>query len=240
MQMDASPVENQLGVEQEHSSKIQIKGINEGLLVILKEGEWLDVKQVLLEHIDQQGEFLRGARIALDAGNHILKALDLGRLRDELSERGLSLWAVVSNSPMTVQTAKMLGLETKIGKTRREAALQTPDGVMLGVEEAVMVCKTLRSGFRLQYPGHVVVIGDVNPGAEIIAGGNVVVWGHMRGLVHAGAEGNESAVVCALDLHPTQLRIASQIAVTPKRKGKPQPELARLVDGTVEAVLWSP
>jgi septum site-determining protein MinC len=59
-------------------------------------------------------------------------------------------------------------------------------------------------------------------------------------MVHAGAEGNEQAVVCALDLHPTQLRIAGQIAVTPKRKGKSQPELARLVDGMVEALLWKP
>jgi septum site-determining protein MinC len=85
----------------------------------------------------------------------------------------------------------------------------------------------------------VVVIGDANPGSEIVAGGDVVVWGRLRGMVHAGAEGDDSAVVCALDLDPTQLRIAGQIAVTPKRRSKPQPEIARLVDGQVVAEPWS-
>ncbi len=100
--------------------------------------------------------------------------------------------------------------------------------------------RTLRSGFSLRHPGHVIVIGDVNPGAEIIAGGNVVVWGHLRGMVHAGAEGDESAVVCSLDLSPTQLRIAGKIALTPQRRGKPQPEMARLEDGQVVAEPWNP
>ena len=100
--------------------------------------------------------------------------------------------------------------------------------------------RTLRSGFSLQHAGHVVLIGDVNPGAEIIAGGDVIVWGHVRGMVHAGAGGNEGAVVCALDLAPTQLRIGGQIATTPQRRDKPQPELARVVDGRVVAVPWNP
>jgi septum site-determining protein MinC len=107
-------------------------------------------------------------------------------------------------------------------------------------EEAVLVRRTLRSGFSLQYFGHVVVIGDANPGSEIVAGGDVVVWGRLRGMVHAGAEGNMDAVVCAMDLAPTQLRIADRIATTPKRKGKPQPEVARIVDGQVVAVPWQP
>jgi septum site-determining protein MinC len=98
----------------------------------------------------------------------------------------------------------------------------------------------LRSGFSLQHPGHVVVIGDVNPGAEVIAGGDILVWGRLRGVVHAGAEGDEGAIVCALDLSPTQLRIAGQIAITPKRRGKPHPEVARLHEGQVVAEPWDP
>jgi len=102
-------------------------------------------------------------------------------------------------------------------------------------ENAVMVHKTMRSGFKVTYQGHVVVLGDVNPGAEIIATGSVVVWGWLRGVVHAGAEGDEGAVVCALRLEPTQLRIASYIAVTPKHKGKPMPEMAYIKNGQVIA-----
>jgi septum site-determining protein MinC len=63
--------------------------------------------------------------------------------------------------------------------------------------------------------GRLPSLGDVNPGAEIIAGGSVVVWGRLRGLVHAGAMGDDTAVICALDLNPTQLRIADQIAIPP-------------------------
>ena len=84
------------------------------------------------------------------------------------------------------------------------------------------------------------MIGDINPGAEVIARGDVVVWGRLRGMVHAGAEGDENAVICALDLSPTQLRIAGQIAVTPKRRGKPQPEMARILNGQVVAEPWDP
>ena len=84
-----------------------------------------------------------------------------------------------------------------------------------------------------------VIIGDVNPGAEVIAGGDVVVWGRLRGVVHAGAEGNEGAVICALDLSPTQLRISGQISIPPQRRGKPQPEMVRLQDGQVVAEPWN-
>jgi septum site-determining protein MinC len=83
------------------------------------------------------------------------------------------------------------------------------------------------------------VIGDVNPGAQIIAGGNVVVWGRLRGLVHAGAEGDESAVVCAMDLAPTQLRIAGHIAIPPQERGEPRPEIAFVKNGEVVAEEWN-
>jgi septum site-determining protein MinC len=219
--------------------KVQIKGIRDGLLIVLGEGTWEEVHAALLEQIDQQAEFLRGARLALDVGNQILKAVDLGQLRDQLSERGLNLWAVMSNSPTTEQTAQTLGLATRISKPLPDRAAPSVNTSLSGGEEAILVRRTLRSGFRLKHPGHVIVIGDVNPGAEIVAGGDVLVWGRLRGMVHAGAEGDENAVVCALDLAPTQLRIAGFIAITPKRRGRPQPEIAKMVNGQVVAEPWN-
>lgn len=218
--------------------KIEIKGIRDGLLFVLSDGEWTEVRQSLLEQIDQQGEFLRGARIALDVGTQILKAVDLGALRNELSERGLTLWAVLSSSPTTEQTAQTLGLATRISKPLPDRAMHSLDTSLSGGDPAVLVKRTLRSGYRLEHPGSVVVIGDVNPGAEIIAGGDVIVWGRLRGMVHAGAEGQEKAVVCALDLAPTQLRIAGLIAITPKRRGKAYPEMARIENKQVVAEAW--
>lgn len=220
--------------------KVQIKGIREGLLVTLGEGAWQEVNQALLEHLDQQAEFLKGARLALDVGNRVLKAAELGQLRSRLSERELALWAVLSNSPTTERTAQTLGLATRISKPRPETSLPRLEASQQSAEAAVLVHRTLRSGFSLKNAGHVVLIGDANPGSEIIAGGNVVVWGRLRGMVHAGAEGNEMAIVCALDLSPTQLRIAGQIALTPQRRNKPQPELARILNGQVVAEPWIP
>lgn len=223
-------------------SKLQIKGIREGLLITLGDGPWVEVQQALLDHLDQQGEFLHGARLAVDVVDHTLKAVEMSQLRNQVSERGITLWAVLSNSSTTESVAQTLGLATRISKPRPETspAPARLDTTLHEGEEAVLVQRTLRSGFSLQHPGHVVVIGDLNPGAEIIAGGNIVVWGRLRGMVHAGAEGNESALVCALDLSPTQLRIAGQIALTPQRKGKSQPEVVRLVDGQVVAEPWNP
>lgn len=219
-------------------SKVQIKGIGDGLLVTVGGGPWDELHQALMQKLEQQAEFLQGARLAIDVGGVILKAADLGQLTREISEFGLTLWAVLSESPTTERSAQAFGLATRLpkpGAVRPKSGGSLPDG-----EDAVLVHRTLRSGFNLEYNGHIIVIGDVNPGAQVIARGDVVVWGKLRGMVHAGAEGDESAVVCALDLSPTQLRIAGAIAVTPKRKGKPQPEMARLENGQVVAEMWDP
>jgi septum site-determining protein MinC len=219
---------------------IHIKGIREGLLITLGEGNWQEIHVALLEQIDQQAEFLRGARLALDVGSQIIKAAEMSSLRNEIMERDLILWAVLSDSPATVQTAQTLGLATRITKPRPDLTVGRVETILHDGEMATLMHRTLRSGFSIQSAGHVVVIGDVNPGAEIIADGNVVVWGRLRGMVHAGAKGNEQAVVCALDLSPTQLRIAGIIAMAPQRRGKPLPELARISEGQVVAEAWDP
>lgn len=219
------------------AKEITIKGVAEGLLITLGEGEWEEISHSLLIHIDEKKEFLHGAKITLEVGNHILKAAQLGLLRDQLSERGLFLRAVLSNSPTTERTAQSLGLATKLSKPRSDRRILKMDTALQG-DQAVLIQRTLRSGHSVKHPGHITVIGDVNPGAEIIAGGNIVVWGRLRGTVHAGAQGNQEAVICALDLSPTQLRIADQINLAPPQRRRPKPELARLIDGKVYAEPW--
>jgi septum site-determining protein MinC len=82
------------------------------------------------------------------------------------------------------------------------------------------------------------VIGDVNPGAEIIAHGNILVWGRLRGAAHAGSLGDEDAVVCALDLTPAQLRIAGQISKAMPKKKNQGPQVARLKDQQIRIGSW--
>ena len=218
-------------------SNLQIKGTREGILITLGEGTWENLKESLIQQINEQGNFFHGARVALDVGNQTLHAVDLGGLRDQLSEKGISLWAVLSNSPTTEQTSQVLGLSTRLTAPKPDRAIRAIDTNLTG-ENAILIQKTLRSGFKITFQGHVTVIGDVNPGAEIIAAGSVIIWGKLKGVVHAGAEGDEKAVVCSLDLLPAQLRIASITAIPAQRKGKPQPEMAKIVGREVIAEIW--
>jgi septum site-determining protein MinC len=216
---------------------MEIKGIKDGILINLEEQDWLDAKQTLLEQIESRQAFFRGARITLDVGNNVLRAKELGELREVLSDQGVSLWAVLSRSIVTRETAQILGLATQISRPNPKRTIRPMDTVLAG-DPAVMVQRTLRSGFKIANQGHVVIIGDVNPGAEVIASGSVVIWGRLRGMVHAGADGNENAVICALDLSPMQLRIAALVATTPKQRGKPRPEMASIKDEIIIAEPW--
>lgn len=109
---------------------------------------------------------------------------------------------------------------------------------------------TLRSGQVFRHAGTIMLIGDVNPGAEVISGGDIFVWGRLRGIVHAGAMGNERAVVCAIDFEPIQLRIAGYIAMSPKavsnepgrwfwrRNATEKPEVARVMGRQIVVDVW--
>ena len=222
----------------EQTFPIQIKGIRDGLLITVGDGEWAALEPALFEQIHAQESFFQGARIALEVGPQILRVNDLVSLRDKLSEQGITLWAVLSESPTTEKTAQLLGLATRISKPRPQEARQlSVDN--LSDETALFLNKTLRSGTRVEFPGHVVIFGDVNPGAEIVAEGNVLVWGRVRGMIHAGAKGNSSAYICALDLSPTQLRIADEVSAVLKPQATPRPEIASInEDGKLQSVPW--
>ncbi len=221
------------------ASLIQIKGLRDGLMVSLSEAPWEEQSAALLAQIDGQEAFFRGARLALDVGGQVLKVNEMVELRDRLSERNVSLWAVISESPTTEKTAQLLGLATRISKPRPEESHSFESGAV-GEESALFVNKTLRSGVRVVYAGHIVVVGDVNPGAEIVAEGSVIVWGRLRGAVHAGSKGAESAIVCALDLLPIRLQIADSMVSLSKKKETGKPEMALLRDEGVVIEAWQP
>ncbi|MEW6726741.1 septum site-determining protein MinC [Desulforudis sp. 1088] len=107
----------------------------------------------------------------------------------------------------------------------------------------ILIQRTLRSGQSVCYNGNVVILGDVNPGAEVTAAGNVVVMGILRGTIHAGATGDDTAVVIAFRLQPTQLRIANHIARSPDEDfvaDPGHPEIARVKDGVVTIEAFPP
>lgn len=96
---------------------------------------------------------------------------------------------------------------------------------------------TLRGGQALHHDGNIVVVGDVNPGTELVATGDVVVFGRLLGVAHAGAQGDANARVYALHLDATQLRIATCIAANEgPRKAPAEPEVAFVRDNRIVIV----
>lgn len=221
---------------------VAIKGIKEGLLIALSPGEeWQLVTADLASRIDRQSAFFTGARITVDVGSRPVSKHELMSLKAMLERRGLTLWSVLSDSQTTIESAQALDLKTSTANVI--PGRDTSEGSEVSPQEegtaGVMIKHTLRSGRIVYSDGHVVVFGDVNPGAEIVAAGDIIVWGRLRGTVHAGANGDEKALVCALDMTPTQLRIAGHIVISPPdKRRKPKPEVALVRDGQIVVEAW--
>ena len=151
---------------------------------------------------------------------------------------------MVSKSPKTVQTAQLLGLATRISKQRKPEKAAPPVKARGSRDGVLWVERTIRSGTRIEHPGNVVVMGDVNPGAEIVAGGNILVWGRLRGSVHAGdgsraeASQNSDAYICALEMNPTRLQIASEIANSTKKMSSKKAQRMILKNGKFIVKTW--
>lgn len=222
---------------------IVIKGSRAGLLVTLPPGAWHNALATFETRLSSAPDFFKGARVGLIVGARRLTEIDVRAARDLLARFDVTLWAVISDDEETRRIAAILGLDADLPK--REPQRQKVEQALepaSSIEESdlgLVVRRTVRSGQALRHPGSIAVIGDVNPGAEIIAGGDIVVWGRLRGVVHAGAMGDAKAVVCALDLSPTQLRIADHITRSPdERRKRSIPEIARVRDGHIIAESW--
>lgn len=234
------------------SSDIRVKGIREGILLGLNNqtSPFAEILLQLQEELAQKQAFLRGSRIVLDVGSRPLQRIQLAQIQTLFSENDMELWTVLAEPETTREAARALGLATRLAGSNTDLdgntlaaendGAQGPFDANAGMEaNALLLSETIRSGQSVYHEGNVTIIGDVNPGAEVIAAGHVVVWGRLRGLVHAGALGDASTVICALELAPTQLRIANHIAIAPE---EPQmasfPEMASVREGQIVADPW--
>ncbi|MCC6979004.1 MAG: hypothetical protein IT343_11835 [Candidatus Melainabacteria bacterium] len=135
----------------------------------------------------------------------------------------------------------------KAAKTEKTPAPSEKKEEVKGpVQAGVMYLRqTLRSGQTVSHQGHMVIIGDVNPGAEVVAEGDITVWGALRGIARAGVGGNNDAEIRALRLQPIQIRIGDAFARSPDRNRLHYdvhngPETARIVDGKIKVFKFSP
>ena len=209
---------------------IAIKGTKGGLLVSLSATErWQSVTDHLAARIDDRADFFAGASITVELGARPVPKYELSSLKALLERRGLSLATVLSESDTTIKSARALDLQTEaVAPEVLETPMETrPVDPEESGTSGVLFRRTLRSGRTIHSDGHVIVYGDVNPGAKVIAAGDIVIWGKLRGTVHAGANGDESAMVCALDMNPSQLRIAGFLVTSPPgKRSKISPEVA--------------
>ncbi len=227
------------------SNNVTIKGIKDGLLIILSPTEeWQTITQELAARIDEKVDFFAGARVTVDVSERPVPKYELTSLKAVLERRGLTLVVVQTSSKTTFESAQSLDLRTNTPDDNvRNVNDEILDDMPIDSEEhgtaGVMIRRTLRSGRTVHSLGHVVVYGDVNPGAQIIAKGDIIIWGKLRGTVHAGSEGDTNAIICALDMSPNQLRIADLIATSPKENKRTiRPEVASVRGDQIIVEAW--
>jgi septum site-determining protein MinC len=160
--------------------------------------------------------------VCIDTGSKRLTERQLRELESILREHGLGL-KELRNSQRSGQ-----------GDFGPEAMCPVAHD-LLEPGETALIYRHLRSGQKFFTRGNVVILGDINPGAEVIAGGNILVMGALKGMAHAGALGDETSVVAAFRLSPIQLRIANHITRPPdgEKIVVNNPELARIRAGKV-------
>jgi septum site-determining protein MinC len=221
------------------TERVRIKGTSDGLVISLGPGPLQEVLDEMDARLAAKASFFVGGRVALRIGDRALSAEQLQGIGNRLHELGVSLWAVDSQHPTTYAAAQALGLEASFQAPARTSPA-TQEEVPWAEMAGIVVRRTLRSGQAVHHAGHVTLIGDVNPGAEIVAGGDIIVWGKLRGTAHAGAAGSEQAVVCALELAPSQIRIGSHIARPPERGRRPRaPEVASVQQDRIVVEQWN-
>ncbi|MCB0210718.1 MAG: septum site-determining protein MinC [Anaerolineae bacterium] len=219
------------------TDRIAIKGTNNGLIITIGSGIWEGLVEELDSQLGAKASFFKGGRVALQVGARQLTRPQLESIGEMLTRHNVTLWAVGSDDIGTKEAATQLSLETTIIPSKQRG---NPPRVARSNSDSLVTRRTLRSGQVLKHPGNVVIIGDVNPGAEIQAGGDVIIWGRLRGSVHAGIKSGSEAIVCALQLSPMQLRIGDYITRSPADDGSREviPEIASVQDGHIVAEPW--
>lgn len=183
---------------------------SKGVVIHLNPGmDFADIKKALNNHIKEASDFFAGVDLYINLNNRKL-------LIEELQD--------------------LLNIVTNYNKVNKIYFLNEEENKKTASKETVLINRTIRSGQRIKYPTNIVILGDINPGAEVIAGGDIIVLGRLRGVVHAGAKGSTLAQVVALKLEPTQLRIGSYISRPPEGEkciDSIKPERAYIKDNNI-------
>lgn len=195
-----------------NKEKVVLKLYKEGMVVYLEdEMSFDDIKQLVCEKFSKSESFFKGLPLKVGFKGAELTQNQLEELVNTISNF-IGCKAVLWENPQPDDEPKE---ELSTANLSGDEILNNAFKISAEDEYTKFYTKTIRSGQLLESDGNIVVIGDVNPGAELVATGNIVIMGSVKGTVHAGAKGNREAVVAALNLSPTQLRIADVITRSP-------------------------
>jgi septum site-determining protein MinC len=193
---------------------VTIKGSKDGLIAYVNSEDYDSVKNELIEKIKSSGGFFTGSKLSIIDKSMIISEERYEELKGVLKE----LYNVDLRNDIK-------GFEEKKDKVFRN----------IYEGRTKFIKNTIRSGQKITYNGNIVVIGDVNSGAEIIASGNIVILGVLRGIAHAGSNGNSKAFIASYIMQPSILRIANIIVRAPDESyERPNtPEIAIVRDDTI-------
>ncbi len=234
----AAPAPEQTEETRRALARKLLRGSRSGLLLTLEPGYvWSQVREVLAAALAESPTFFQGALLSVDTRRRRLEPSEMKDLQALLAPYEMTFKEVGSDElhdPRTLPSGATR--PPPAGDTTPTLAIRASD-----VTNTLFTRRTIRSGQRLRYESSVVILGDVNAGAEVIAGGDVVVWGTLRGTVHAGYPANEEAIVCALALAPVQLRIGALASRPPEDGGLPPqtPEVASVKNGQIVVESWN-
>ncbi len=206
--------------------KLQIRLKNEDGVVKLilpteaetpRSASWNDLWEQLQQRLQGGKRFWQPlSAVHLIARDRLLDARQLQAIADALGEVSLQLQLVETSRRQTAVAAATAGYSitqpsTIAPLTPLPIATQTA-----APAEPMYLQMTVRSGMDIRHEGSVIIMGDVNPGGEIYAAGDIIVWGRLRGIAHAGYPNNPQCLIMALQMEPTQLRIADRVARAPE------------------------
>lgn len=182
---------------------VSVKGTKDGLLFLLDEQCEFSL---LIGHLDG---LLNGETSAVFEGPEVAVSIDYGArsLTAEEQRQLMNLFLAKGNLIIREWSYHTSAKKSLVALREKTA----PHLVYKG---------TVRAGQSLTFDGDIVIIGDVNPGAEVIAAGDVYVFGKLRGIAHAGSTGNEEAIIAAADFAPLQLRIGNRVSRAPVGAGQ--------------------
>ena len=179
-------------------------------------------------------KMLKSNNIEINSNNLDLSCTDISEAKAIASQYNCKIIGFYSTSTKTIVSSQSLGYKSQfIIKNSTNNTLQINEKNLI-FSKTHFHQGTVRSGEYLESPEDLLILGDVNPGAKVSSEGNIIIWGRLLGIAHAGSKGNSQATISALQLRPVQLRIARKVARGPK--DKPQlglAEQARIDSGEI-------